>query len=256
LQAEAVQAIVPIALAQAGTGTYAAPEAPVAPPAPLPAPASPAPDPAAMRPDQALMASQLHWPRPDGATLAGTWRALVRGYGARLAERERQMEGGRLPSALLLASQDRDMPRQPDPGVAPSDPWRFAVHAGLLRVVEEEERAQPQAREERRRTRAALRLEVVLEDGTVAAVQVEPAVDGVVVTLCAAGTDGAARLRELQPRLAAAIERAGLRVRAWLYRDVLPDAPAHARVPSAQAADMLDVTVFRALAEMALVLPS
>lgn len=255
LQVEAVQAILPAALAELGAGAQQAPDAPVAPAALLPAAdAPPAP---AMRADQALMANRLRWPVPDGATLAGTWRAMVRGYGARVLERERQAEGGRLPSSLLLASQDRDMPRQPDPGAAPPDPWRFTVRSGLLRVVDEEqERERPQAREERRRARAALRLEVVLDDGSIAAVQVEPAADGLMVTLCAAGLDGAARLRELQPRLAAAIERAGLRVRAWLYRDLAPDARAHARLPSAQAAAMLEPAVFRALAEMALVLPA
>jgi len=44
-------------------------------------------------------------------------------------------------------------------------------------------------------------------------------------------------------------------VLAWSWRDRLPDGPAHARLPSAEAASALGLPVFRAMAELALLIP-
>lgn len=220
------------------------------------------PDGAAMRPDQVMMARQLSWPDRDGGTLASSWRSMVRSYGAQLVSRDLQARPGQVPTALLLAGQlngqDPRTLRQSDLDGSPFDAWRFTVHAGSarnqhLRVVEQDREAQQQQR--RRRARAALRLELVLHDGTVVTVQAEPVADGVLLELCAPDAASLARLRALQPELETAVARAGLRVLGWKYRDSLPLGPAHIRLPSADAASALSLPVFRAMAELALVLP-
>jgi hypothetical protein len=216
-------------------------------------------DGAAMRPDQVLMSRQLNWPNQDGGTLANSWRSMVRSYGAQLVNRELQARPGQLPTAMLQAGQDPRVLRQADQQGAPFDAWRFTVHAGNpkdqhLRVVQQDQESQQQQR--RRRSRAALRLELVLLDGTVVTVQAEPLADGVRLELCAPDERSLARLRALQPELEAAVGRAGLRVLGWKYRDSLPMGPAHIRLPSTDAATALSLPVFRAMAELALVLPA
>lgn len=220
------------------------------------------PDGAAMRPDQVAMARQS-WPNQDGGTLANSWRGMVRNYGTQIVNRDLQARPGQLPAAVLLAGQlggqDPRVLRQADQQNSPFDAWRFTVHAGSardqhLRVVEQDQDAQQQQR--RRRTRAALRLELVLADGTVVTVQAEPLADGVRLELCAPDEATLGRLRALQPELEKAVARAGMRVLGWKYRDSLPLGPAHIRLPSADAAAALSLPVFRAMAEMALVLPA
>jgi hypothetical protein len=97
-----------------------------------------------------------------------------------------------------------------------------------LRVVQQNQESQQQ---KRRRARAALRLELVLLDGTVVTVQAEPVADGLRLELCAPDERSLARLRALQPELETAVARAGLRVLEWKYRDSLPMGPAHIRLP-------------------------
>lgn len=217
---------------------------------------------AAMRPDQLLMARQVSWPNQDGGTLASSWRNMVRGYGAQVVSRDLQARPGQLPTAMLLAGQlggpDARVLRQGEQQGAPFDAWRFTVHAGSpqdqhLRVVQQDQESQQQ---KRRRPRAALRLELVLADGTVVTVQAEPLADGVRLELCAPDERSLARLRALQPELETAVARAGLRVLGWKYRDSLPMGPAHIRLPSTDAAAALSLPVFRAMAELALVLPA
>ncbi|ALK96063.1 hypothetical protein AB595_08800 [Massilia sp. WF1] len=221
------------------------------------------PDGAAMRPDQLMMSRQLTWPSQDGGTLASSWRSMVRNYGAQLANRELQERPGQLPAAMLLAgqlgSQDPRVLRQADLAGIPLDAWRFTVHTGSaqdqhLRVVQQDQ--EPPQQQRRRRSRAALRLELVLQDGTVVTVQAEPVPDGVLLELCAADAGSAARLRALQPELEAAVARAGLRVLGWTYRDSLPPGLSHIRLPSVDAASALSLPVFRAMAELALLLPA
>jgi hypothetical protein len=259
LQVGAVAAAMPVALLREQAEALPMPQAQSAPA--LPAPAD-APDGAAMRPDQVVMARQLVWPSQDGGTLATSWRSMVRSYGTQFAAREQQARIGQLPAALLLSSQlsgqDPRVLRQADQGTIPADAWRFTVHAGgardqHLRVVQGEP---DESRNRRRRGRAALRLELVLADGSVVTVQAEPIADGVQVELCARDQATLARLQELQPQLETAIRRAGLRVLAWRYRDTLPEGRVHARLPSAEAASALSLQVFRAMAELALLLPA
>jgi hypothetical protein len=256
----AVAAAVPVALVAAGAEDLPFPlpqaQAQAAPPS---ASAEGTQDVAAMRPDQALLARQLSFPVADGANLSASWRTMVRAYGAELANREQQARSGQLPAALFGAGQDGRVLRQGDaqPGLYP-DAWRFTVHAGdarpqQLRVITGEP-DQPPGR--RRRARAALRLELELADGTRVTVQVEPLPGGVALDLCAPDPHALARLRELQGALGQAVERSGLRVLRWTWRDTLPAGQIHARRPAADAASLLSLPVFRALAELALVLPA
>ncbi|WP_296946733.1 hypothetical protein [uncultured Massilia sp.] len=251
----AVEAIVPVALLQADIDGF---PLPAAQPAPGLAAPGAAPDGAAMRPDQVAMARQLHWPAPDAGALAGAWRGMVRSYGSQLVAREIQSRPGQLPTALLQTGQDAQLLRQAGLDGPPFDAWRFTVHAGgpreqHLRVIGEQEQ-QKGGRQRRRRT--ALRLELVLADGSIVTVQAEPLADGVMLELCASDAHAAAHLRTLQPQLETAVWRSGLRVLGWTWRDTLPPAPAHARLPSTEAAHALSLPVFRAMAEMALVLPA
>lgn len=218
----------------------------------------PAPDGAALRPDQAKLAQQLTWPTPDGATLARSWRSMVNHYGAQLVGREQQARPGLLPSILLQSGQDLQQSRQQKGAELPPDAWRFTVQtandqARHLRVVQGE--PEP-VLGRRRRSRAALRLELVLEDGTVVTVQAEPFAEGLRMEICAPDRHSLERVRQLQPELQRAIERSGLRVLGWRYLDKLPGGRAHARMPSIEAASMLTLPVFRAMAELALVLPA
>lgn len=228
------------------------------PPAQAPANQSePGPEGLAMRPDQVFLARQMHFQAADGRTLATSWQAMVRHYGKQVTDRELRAHAGQLPPAVLAANQEGRVLRQPDGAPLLPDAWRFTVHAGSPRdqhlgVVQE----QPDGPSGRRRNaRAALRLELELDDGTIVVVQVEPVPGGLALELCAPGTEALERLRALQPVLAEAVERAGLQVLRWRYRDRLPLAPVHARIPSNDVVQVLTLPVFRAVAELALVLP-
>lgn len=261
-----VTALAPVALLQAELDALPLPQAQVLPAAP----AADTPDGAAMRPDQVIMSRQLNWPTPDGGTLASSWRSMVRNYGTQFATREQQARAGQVPAAILLGGQlggqlgsqfmgqEARMLRQADLLAAPNDAWRFTIHAGgardqHLRVVDGDEQ---QAPNRRRRGRAALRLELVLADGSIVTVQAEPVADGIRIALCAQDARTLERLRALQPELEAAISRTGLRVLGWKYAAALPEGRVHARLPSAEAASALSLPVFRAMAELALLLPA
>jgi len=260
-----VTAVAPVALLQAELDALPLPQAGPAPVLPGATPGDVA-DHAAMRPDQVIMSRQLIWPTPDGGALAGSWRSMVRNYGTQLATREQQARAGQLPAAVLLSgqlsgpmsNQDARVLRQADLLAAPNDAWRFTVHAGSaqdqhLRVVQNE----PEQQQRRRRQgRAALRLELVLADGSVVTVQAEPIADGVRIALWAPEARTLARLRALQPALEAAIGRTGLRVLGWDWLERPPEGNVHARLPSAEAASALSLPVFRAMAELALLLPA
>jgi len=256
LNVGAVAAAAPVALAP-----FDAPELPL----PASQPVSPGPgatpDPgaegAAMRPDQVFLARQLRYPDADAPALATSWRAMVRSYGDQLAERALRLHAGQLPPAVLAASQDGRVLRQPDGVHPPPDAWRFTVHAGGARdqhlgVIQDAADA-PSGR--RRRGRAALRLELKLDDGTQVVLQVEPMPGGLALELCAPDAAALTRLRALQPVLEDAVERAGLRVMRWRWRERLPLAPAHARIASSEVMQVLTLPVFRAVAELALALP-
>jgi hypothetical protein len=253
----AVTAVAPVALLQAELDAFPLPQSQPAPA--LSAPAAESPDAAAMRPDQVIMSRQLNWPTPDGGTLASSWRGMVRNYGTQLATREQQARAGQVPAAVLLSGQDPRVLRQAELLAAPQDAWRFTIHANgardqHLRVVQGEPEQQRQER--RRRGRAALRLELVLADGGIVTVQAEPVADGVRIEVWAQDSRTLERMRGLQPELEAAVRRTGLRVLGWKYVEILPEGRVHARLPSAEAASALNLPVFRAMAELALLLPA
>lgn len=262
LNVGAVAAAVPVALAQQDALPFPLPGSQALSPAPAAAasadPAAAA-DGAAMRPDQVFMSRQMHFQSADGQALAISWRAMLRNYGTQMMNRELRAHAGQLPPAVLAASQDGRVLRQPDtPLMPPPDAWRFTVHAGgphaqQLRLVAEDA-DQPPGR--RRRGRAALRLELELADGTKVVLQVEPAPEGLVLELCAANAQALERLRRLEPMLEKAVARAGLRVLRWRYRDTLPAGQVHARLAYTEAAQALTLPVFRAVAELALLLPT
>lgn len=254
----AITAVAPVALLQAELDALPLPQLAPA----LPAPAAETADGAAMRPDQVIMSRQLNWPTPDGGTLASSWRGMVRNYGTQFATREQQARAGQVPAAILLSGQpiaDARVLRQAELLSAPQDAWRFTVHANgargqHLRVVQGEPEQQPERR--RRRARAALRLELVLADGSIVTVQAEPVADGVRIEVWAQDSRTLERMRTLQPELEAAVRRTGLRVLGWKYVEILQEGPVHARLPSAEAASALSLPVFRAVAELALLLPA
>lgn len=255
LNVGAVAVTAPVALVAAGADAQPLPVSrPLAPAAPA---ADLAQDGAAMRPDQVLMARQLSFQRADAGTLGSSWRSMIRHYRQQLLAHEQQALAGRLAPAQLVAGQDGRVLRQPDPHSAPADAWRFTVHAGgpqpqRLSVIADEP-DQPPGR--RRHPRAALRLELELADATRVTVQVEPMPGGVALELCATDPGALARLRELQPVLEKAVTRAGLRVQRWNYRDRIPAGPVHAAIASYHAERVLTLPVFRAVAELALLLP-
>ena len=262
LQAAAVAAVAPIAFAAAES------QLPLPQSTPLPNPAAAGAgaeqgDGAAMRPDQVFMSRQLVFPH-DGRTLAGNWRAMVGNVGATLVERELRARSGAVPAALLVNVQDGRVPGRPfDAHVQPADPWRFTVHAGSaqtqhLQVLRKTADGQAGRR---RRPRAALRLELELADGTHVAVQVEPVPGGVAIEMAAPDAATLARMRALQPAFDAAVQRAGLVVLRWSFlHGVLAggsaQGPAHASLTAEDVADVLTMPVFRAVAEMALLLPA
>lgn len=212
-------------------------------------------DAAAMRPDQVMLARQLAYPALKGEALAGNWRSTVRTYGALAAAREIQASSGHLSPAQLAAAQEGRILRQ-EQQHAPPDAWRFTVHTGdrhahTLQVVPDE-----RTPGHGRRRRAALRLMLELDDGVHIVVQVKALPGGVAIDLCAPESRFLARLESLQPVLAAAVAKAGVRVVRWNLRTTLPIGRVHASGALADAAEALTEPVFRALAELALVLPA
>jgi hypothetical protein len=257
LSVGAVAAAAPVALLNAEADGLPLPFAQSLPAAPTAGAQEGAQDGAAMRPDQVLMARQLVFAAPDARALAAGWRSMVRTYGAELASRAQQARAGQLSPALLAAAQEGRVSGMPDRQAIPPDAWRFTVHAGApqaqhLQVVADDTGQQ----QGRRQRRAALRLELELADGTRVMVLAEPVPGGVALELCAPDAATLARLRELQPVLEAAIVRAGLRVQRWKYLSPLPPATPHASMPLAEAANALNLPVFRAMAELALLLPA
>lgn len=230
---------------------------------PAVAPGQPAPDAgaegAAMRPDQATMARQLAYVHQDGAALARAWRAQVRSHGSQLTSRALASSGGQLSPASLMAAQQGQVVHPNDLLAPHQDAWRFTVHANghpaqHLDVLAEDP-DQPPGR--RRRPRAVLRLTLALADGSTVVLQAAPLPNGIALDICAADARTLTRLRWLQPELEAALTRAGVKVVRWEFRATLPAGRSHASVANAEAAaQALSPAVFRAVVELALLLPA
>ena len=257
----AVAAVAPAALLAAGDNPTPLPFSQALPAQASAATAQPAAsaaalqDAAAMRPDQVMLARQLAYPAVTGAALAGNWRSTVRTYGALVTAREIQASAGHLSPAQMAAAQEGRILRSPEQHSIPPDAWRFTVHTGdrhahTLQVVPDE-RTPGQGR----RRRAALRLLLELEDGVHIVVQVRALPGGIGIELCAPDRLYLERLENLKPVLETAVAKAGVRVVRWDLRTTLPAGRAHASASLAEAADAITEPVFRALAELALVLP-
>lgn len=261
LQVGAVAAATPAALLGGGGNAPALPfSQPLTSPAvPPQAAAEAGADGAAMRPDQVLMARQLVYPQQDAASLARGWRNQVRSHGSQLTSQALAASAGQLSPAQLAAAQQGPVVRQPELLAAHQDAWRFTVHAGgqpaqHLEVIAEDADKPPGRR---RRPRAALRLELTLADGTALVIQVEPLPQGVSIEICAPDSRALARLRWLQPELDTLLEKAGVKVLRWQFRDRLPAGASHAMIANAEAAaQALTPAVFRTVAELALLLPA
>lgn len=259
LQTVAVAAVAPAAFAAAESQLPLPQSQPLAAAPAQAAPPDAQTDGAAMRPDQVFMSRQMVFPQADARALASGWRTMVGGYASALIERQLRAQGGALAPALLLAGQDgRPVGRGADAPMLPADAWRFTVHAGSAQAqhLEVVRKGADQPPGRRRRPRAALRLELELADGTVVAVQVEPVPGGVALELAAPDAGAIERLRGLQPMLDEAVRRAGLRVVRWSFRGQLaPAGTAHAALAAEDIGEVLTLPVFRAVAELALVLP-
>lgn len=258
LQVGAIAAVAPAAFAASAEAQLPLPQSTPLPAAPATGSDAAQPDGAAMRPDQVFLSRQLSFPQ-DGRALASSWRSMVRNYGASLIDRSLHAADRLPPAALVLAQDGRVAGRALDGALPPPDAWRFTVHAGSaqaqhLQVVRRPADSSPGRR---RRPRAALRLELELADGTRVALQVEPVPGGVAIEVAAPGAPALDRMRAIQPVLEAAIGRAGLAVVRWNFVDVvLPPVPAHAVLAADDAAQVLTLPVFRAVAELALVVPA
>lgn len=258
LMTNAIAAIAPVAFAAAEAQLPLPQSQPLVNPQPA-ANAAEQQDGAAMRPDQVFMTRQMIFAQADGRTLAGNWRSMVGNYGATLIERELRARGGALPPTLMLVGQDGRVPQRVLEHQLPADAWRFTVHAGSAQAqhLQVLRKAADGGAGRRRRPRAALRLELALADGTQVAVQVEPAPGGVAIEMAAPDAAVLARLQALRPALDAAVKRAGLAVVRWSFRTgVAPAGTAHATLAAQDAAEVLTLPVFRAVAELALMLPA
>jgi hypothetical protein len=213
---------------------------------------------ASMRADQVFMARQLAWPVLDGAALASAWRAMVRTYAAQLANLQQQGRAQFVPGNLLMSGVQQAMQastvQQQATLLWHPEAWRFVLPGAggqqlALRLLTGLPDPPPSRRQ---RAKAALRLDVVLADGSHATVQLE-LVEGVVMELAAEHPRAVALLRHALPALKEAIETAGLRlVRASVRQGIWPGKPLQQY--SSQVSAALPPPLFRAMAEVALLL--
>ena len=216
---------------------------------------------AAMRPNQVFMSRQLVWQPPDTAMMAGSWQTMVRAYGEQRAAWLEQANGQHVPSSLFMADHTPSALREGRPGlplVTEMEPWRFAVFAWgaerlVLRVVvNDDEEAE---RQRRKRARVALRLELMLPGLGRVIIQMEPAAgNGVLMEVGAAHTSAMQHMREILPRLAAMVARCGLTILRCRLRRELPPTSTDYPYPTRAHTAALTPAVFKAMAEMAVML--
>ncbi len=217
-------------------------------------------DPAAMRPNQVFLSRQLVWQPPDTALMAASWQVMVRTYGEQRAAWLEQASGRHVPSSLFMADHTPAVMREGRPGplVTEMEPWRFAVYAWgaerlVLKVVVKDD--DEYERDRRKRSRVALRLELMLPGVGRVVIQMEPAGgNGVVMEVGAAQTSAMQHMRELLPQLAATVSRSGLTIlRCRLRRELPPSSGEHA-YPTRLHTAALTQAIFRAMAELAVLL--
>lgn len=215
-------------------------------------------DPAAMRPNQVFMSRQLVWQPPDANLMAASWQVMVRTYAEQRAAWLEQATGRHLPSSLFMADQSSREGRPGMPLVTEMEPWRFAVFAWgaerlVLRVVIKDDDEYDHSRRRRRRSAVALRLELMLPEVGRVVIQLEPASgSGVIMEIGAAQTAVMQYMRDILPRIAAMVSRAGLTIlRCRLRRELPSPSSEH---PSSLHTAALTPAMFKAMAEVATLL--
>lgn len=215
-------------------------------------------DPAAMRPNQVFLSRQLVWQPPDTNLMAASWQVMVRTYSDQRAAWLEQASGQHLPASLFMADQS---PRDARPGmplVTEMEPWRFAVFAWgaerlVLKVVVKDD--EEYDRNRRRRSRVALRLELMLPGIGRVVVQLEPASgNGVVMEIGALQTAAMQHMRDILPQLAAVVGRSGLTILRCRLRRELPSSAGEHAQPSRLHTAALTLAMFKAMAEVATLL--
>ncbi|MDC8756510.1 hypothetical protein [Janthinobacterium fluminis] len=216
-------------------------------------------DSSAMQQNQLFFSRQLVWQAPNPATLASSWRVMVKTYGEQYAALQEQARGQHVPGMLLMAEHPAVLREGARPPLAmDTEAWRFAVYGWggqrlMLRVLardDDEDAGAPK----RQRGKVALRLELLLDDMGRVLVQMEPAGDGILLDLAAANPAALLHVRRLLPQLAEAIARSGLRVLRCHINRSLQAGAVHNNYPMQAAAAALSLPLFRAMAEVALLL--
>lgn len=217
-------------------------------------------DPAAMRPNQLFLSRQLVWHPPDAALMAGSWLVMVRTYGEQRAAWLRQASGQRMPASLFMADSGNEQLRDgraAAPLVTEMEPWRFAVYAWgaeqlVLRVLARD--SDGGGSDQRRGGRAVLRLDLMLPGVGRVIIQMEPVGGGIVLDVGAQQNAAMQHMREMLPRLAALVSRTGLTIlRCRLMRE-LPQLSTERIYPTRAQAAALTHTLFKAMAEVAVLL--
>lgn len=216
-------------------------------------------DSSAMQVNQLFFTRQLVWQAPDPAQLAASWRVMVKTYGEQYAAMQEQARGQHVPGNLFMAEQQpmllREGPRPPL--MLDSEAWRFAVYGWggqrlMLRVLasdEDEEPAPP-----RRRAKVALRVELMIAGIGRVLIQMEAVGDGLLLELAAEEEAALRHVRLALPDIAQAVQRAGLRVVRCRLNRQLHAQRVHGNYPMQAAAASLSLPLFRAMAEVALML--
>ncbi|WP_215409576.1 hypothetical protein [Janthinobacterium sp. JC611] len=215
-------------------------------------------DSSAMQVNQLFFTRQLVWQPPDAAQLAASWRVMVKTYGEQYAALQEQARGQHVPGSLFMAEQQPALLREGarPPLTVDSEAWRFAVYGWggqrlLLRVLasDEEDEATP-----RRRGKVALRVELIIIGIGRVVIQMEPAGDGVLLELAADEEAASRHVRLALPEIAGAVRRAGLRVVRCRLNRQLHAQRVHGNYPMQAGAASLSLALFRAMAEVALLL--
>jgi hypothetical protein len=202
------------------------------------------------------------WQPPDVSAMAASWQVMVRTYGEQRAAWLEQATGQHLPASLFMADPApggtlRDG-RPGTPLVTEMEPWRFAVYAWgaerlVLKVVVKDD--EEYDRNRRKRSRVALRLELMLPGVGRVVIQMEPATgNGVVMEVGAAQTAAMQHMRDVLPQVAAVVSRAGLTILRCRLRRELPAAGGEHSYPDRRHTAALTLALFKAMAEVAVLL--
>jgi len=215
--------------------------------------------PLSMQDNQLFFSRQLVWQAPDAATLAASWRVMLKTYGEQRAAVMDMNAGQHLPSSLFMAEENpaalRDAPRaalQPE-----AEAWRFAVYGWggqkmALRLLAGDDDEAPPRQGKRRRTRVALRMELSLPESGRVTIQMEPLGDAILLDLASSHAGALQLLRALLPELVELVARAGLAIARCRIGNELPAIRVDESYSMRQAAATLSLGLFQAMADIAL----